>query len=449
MNDYYSQPPYYLTAYGIAVKNGFRGTEEEWLESLKGEQGDPVIWKDQYNTVEELRQAHPTGASGDCYLVGTHVYWWDAGENDWADGGSWQGPTGPTGPTGERGPTGPQGPTGPASTIAGPTGPTGATGPTGPQGPTGAASSVPGPAGPTGPTGPTGPQGETGPAGETGPTGPASTVPGPEGPTGPTGPAGATGPMGPQGTGLAIIDQYESQEALEAAVTEPTVGDNYYVGTAAPYDVYTYTVSGWVNGGKLQGAAGPTGPTGPASTIPGPTGPTGATGPTGPAGADGAAGEQGPIGPTGPTGPTGSQGATGPTGPTGPAGADGAAGEQGPTGPTGPTGPASTVAGPTGPTGPAGPTGPTGPSYEPTRLTVTLNASSWSGNSQTITVNGVITDTSAQDIDISCSDKASADAWAAGGVWCSNPTAANQLTFTCTTAPTANINLNIRLWEVG
>ena len=85
----------------------------------------------------------------------------------------------------------------------------------------------------------------------------------------------------------------------------------------------------------------------------------------------------------------------------------------------------------------------------PTRLTVTLNSSSWSGNSQSITVNGVITNTSAQDIDISCADKASADAWAAGGVWCSNPTRANHLTFTCTTPPTANINLNIRLWEVG
>ena len=85
----------------------------------------------------------------------------------------------------------------------------------------------------------------------------------------------------------------------------------------------------------------------------------------------------------------------------------------------------------------------------PTRLTVTLNSSSWSGNSQTITVNGVITDTSAQDIDIACADKASADAWAAGGVWCNDPTLANRLTFTCTTPPTANINLNIRLWEVG
>lgn len=31
---------YYLTAYGIAVKHGFRGTEAEWLASLTGEKGD-------------------------------------------------------------------------------------------------------------------------------------------------------------------------------------------------------------------------------------------------------------------------------------------------------------------------------------------------------------------------------------------------------------------------
>lgn len=29
-----------ISAYGIAVKNGFKGTEAEWLESLKGEKGD-------------------------------------------------------------------------------------------------------------------------------------------------------------------------------------------------------------------------------------------------------------------------------------------------------------------------------------------------------------------------------------------------------------------------
>lgn len=33
----------YLSAYGIAVKNGFVGTEQEWVASLKGEKGDPGI----------------------------------------------------------------------------------------------------------------------------------------------------------------------------------------------------------------------------------------------------------------------------------------------------------------------------------------------------------------------------------------------------------------------
>ena len=35
-------PPYYLTAYGLAVKHGYEGTEAEWLASLKGEKGDPA-----------------------------------------------------------------------------------------------------------------------------------------------------------------------------------------------------------------------------------------------------------------------------------------------------------------------------------------------------------------------------------------------------------------------
>lgn len=34
-------PVYYITAYGLAVKQGFMGSLDEWLESLKGEKGDP------------------------------------------------------------------------------------------------------------------------------------------------------------------------------------------------------------------------------------------------------------------------------------------------------------------------------------------------------------------------------------------------------------------------
>ena len=108
----YNNPPYYLSAYGLAVKHGFKGTEEEYLASLKGETGE----------------------------------------------------TGPTGPTGAQGPTGPIGETGPTGPVGPAGGPTGPTGPTGPSGQAGAV----GPTGPTGPAGAAGPTGPTGPAGENG-----------------------------------------------------------------------------------------------------------------------------------------------------------------------------------------------------------------------------------------------------------------------------------------
>ncbi|MFQ6937421.1 MAG: hypothetical protein ACLRSV_02700 [Oscillospiraceae bacterium] len=46
---------YYITAYGIAVKHGFIGTEEEWLASLKGDGGEPVVIR---------YAARPTGSCG-------------------------------------------------------------------------------------------------------------------------------------------------------------------------------------------------------------------------------------------------------------------------------------------------------------------------------------------------------------------------------------------------
>lgn len=38
-------PGYYISAYGIAVKHGFSGTEEEWLQSLKGSSASLHIGK--------------------------------------------------------------------------------------------------------------------------------------------------------------------------------------------------------------------------------------------------------------------------------------------------------------------------------------------------------------------------------------------------------------------
>lgn len=77
------------------------------------------------------------------------------------------------------------------------------------------------------------------------------------------GPQGPQGPKGDTGSGFKVLDYYDSLEALEAAVTAPSAGDAYGVGTAAPYDIYIYgETSGWVNNGPIQGAQGPEGPAG-------------------------------------------------------------------------------------------------------------------------------------------------------------------------------------------
>lgn len=59
----YENPPYYLTAYGLAVKRGFVGTLDEWLASLvgpTGPQGAGLVFDGTYPTLEALQQAHPT-----------------------------------------------------------------------------------------------------------------------------------------------------------------------------------------------------------------------------------------------------------------------------------------------------------------------------------------------------------------------------------------------------
>ena len=70
------------SAYEIAVDDGFEGTEEEWLASLKGDSAYAVAVDEGFEGTEQ----------------------------EWLD--SLVGPTGPQGPQGEQGPTGPQGPAG-------------------------------------------------------------------------------------------------------------------------------------------------------------------------------------------------------------------------------------------------------------------------------------------------------------------------------------------------
>ena len=144
-------------------------------------------------------------------------------------------------------------------------------------------------------TGPAGPQGPTGPQGIQG-------QPGPQGPQGIPGETGATGPQGPAG----------------------------------PYFSPAMSKDGWLswqnNGGLSnpepvnlmgpQGAPGQTGNPGPQGE-PGPTGPPGPQGEKGETGATGPQGPQGIHGPIGPQGQPGPQGNPGPEGPQGPPGQDG------------------------------------------------------------------------------------------------------------------------------
>lgn len=139
-----------LSAYEVAVANGFIGTEAEWLTSLQGLKGD-------------------TGDQGPQGIQGS----------DGATGP--QGPIGLTGADGNDGATGSIGPTG----LQGEQGIQGLTGDVGPQGPIGL-------------TGPQGIQGLTGPQGEQGIQGLTGDI-GAQGPTGNDGQDGSQGPQGIQG----------------------------------------------------------------------------------------------------------------------------------------------------------------------------------------------------------------------------------------------------------
>ena len=94
---------YYLSAYALAVVNGFEGTVEEWLESLKGEKGEdgiagkPFEILGTYETLEELEAAVTDPDQGDMYNVGTGVpytiYMWDK-DLGWVSQGQLKGDTG-------------------------------------------------------------------------------------------------------------------------------------------------------------------------------------------------------------------------------------------------------------------------------------------------------------------------------------------------------------------
>ena len=161
---------YYLSAYSIAVKHGYEGTEAQWLETLKGEQGPAGKSFEilgYYGSLAELEAGVPAPGPGAVYGVGTSapydIYVWDAANGAWINNGTIQGPRGEKGDTGAPGPQGPQGEKGEKGEQGqeGPAGPQGETGSQGPQGQKGDTGQQ-GPAGPQGETGEQGPQGATG-----------------------------------------------------------------------------------------------------------------------------------------------------------------------------------------------------------------------------------------------------------------------------------------------
>ena len=147
--------------YQLALNDGYDGTYEEWLASIKGKDGKDG--KDGHSPVIEI------GSNGNWFIDGV-----DTGVAARGEKGE-QGSVGPQGPQGTQGEQGLQGSVGPQGTQGeqGPQGTEGSRGPMGTQGeqgPQGEQGSV-GPQGPMGPQGPEGPQGSQGPQGEQGPQG--------------------------------------------------------------------------------------------------------------------------------------------------------------------------------------------------------------------------------------------------------------------------------------
>ena len=204
-----------VTAYAIAVKNGFEGTEIAWLASLKGAKGDRG---------EKGEQGAP-GIQGE------------------------------RGATGETGPIGPQGIQGPRG-AQGEKGDTGEAGPAGPQGPRGE----------TGAVGPAGPQGKQGIQGEKGETGAA----GARGEQGPQGIQGIQGPKGEKGDPFSIKKIYVSVAAMNADFggTDTSTGDFVLINTGNVADednakLYVKGESAFTFVTDLSGTAGIQGPQGP------------------------------------------------------------------------------------------------------------------------------------------------------------------------------------------
>lgn len=366
----------------------------------KGDTGTGLDIKGTYESLEALQAGVQSPAQGDMYNVGAAapytIYMWDTTDTPgWKSQGQLQGAKGDPGPQG--------------------------------------------PKGDTGDTGPEGPQGDPGPKGDTGDQGP-------QGDTGPQGAKGDPGAAAGFGNVSATVDDATGTPYVDVETSGPD--------TALNISFVFHNLKGPTGQTGEQGPAGETGPKGDA-------GDQGPKGDTGPAGADGgyyspAVDSSGNLSWTPSKSGMPSVDGANIRGPAGPSGADG---EQGPEGQQGPAGANATINGVNALTltVTGGLTGSqSGNTYtisgaklaaKPVLRTATLSASGWSGNSQTVTVNGVVSDTSAQYISISPDSKTDADNFVAAGCWKSGQ-GTNSITFTCETTPMASIDLNISIQGV-
>lgn len=93
----------------------------------RGPTGTGIEILGSYDTIDELRAAHPIGEQGEVYAVNGVLHYWDDKAKEWLPIENLHGPTGPAGPSGETGGIGPQG-------DQGIQGPEGAQGPQGEPG---------------------------------------------------------------------------------------------------------------------------------------------------------------------------------------------------------------------------------------------------------------------------------------------------------------------------
>ena len=102
---------YYLSAYQIAVKNGYIGSEAEWVNSLKGPQGETGAGLQVLGMVLVATDLPVPEKIGDAYFVGTteenELYVWDG--NIWVNAGTLKGKPGSKGDPGRDGNPGEKG----------------------------------------------------------------------------------------------------------------------------------------------------------------------------------------------------------------------------------------------------------------------------------------------------------------------------------------------------